>query len=238
MADGGWRQALPRSSIFVVAAFLAWATMATFVSAAASSRPDLSGVWAGPQEATTFAPGEPPMQPWARTAFSRIKPSYGPHAAPDSQDPVLVCLPPGMPRILLMPFPMKIVQTPDEVIMLFEYDHFQRQIFLNREDHPKNLKPTYMGDSIGHWDSDTLVVDTVGLTDKSWLDQVGHPHSGALHITERIRRADRETLIDDLTFEDSKSYTARWTGQQVFKLRPGWQLLEYICEDHMDLPSR
>jgi hypothetical protein len=205
---------------------------------AASAKPDLSGVWAGPQEATTFGSGEPPMQSWVRTAFGQVKPSYGPHAAPDSQDPVLVCLPPGMPRILLMPFPMKIVQTPDEVIMLFEYDHFQRQIFLNRDDHPKDLKPTYMGDSIGHWENDTLVVDTVGLTDKSWLDQVGHPHSSALHVTERIRRTDHDTLVDDLTFDDPKDYTARWSGEQVFKLRPGWRLMEYICEDHMDLPSR
>lgn len=222
----------------LIAAVLSSSGATTRVPAAAFSKPDLSGVWAGPQEATTFDASEPPMQAWVRTAFSQIKPSYGPHAAPDSQDPVLVCLPPGMPRILLMPFPIKIVQTSDEVIMLFEYDHFQRQIFLNREEHPKNLKPTYMGDSIGHWDNDTLVVDTIGLTDKSWLDQVGHPHSSGLHITERIRRVDHETLIDDLTFDDPKDYTARWTGQQVFKLRPGWQLLEYICEDHMDLPSR
>ena len=178
------------------------------------------------------------MQPWARKAFDEAKPSYGPHAAPDSQDPVLVCLPPGMPRILLMPFPIKIVQLPDEIIMLFEYDHFQRQIFLNREEHPKDLKPTYMGHSIGRWEGDALVVETVGLTDKSWLDQIGHPHSNVLRVTERIRRTDHETLVDDLTIDDSKDYTKPWNGQQVFKLRPGWQLLEYVCEDHMDLPSR
>jgi hypothetical protein len=199
---------------------------------------DLSGVWAGPQNAITFSPDEPPMQPWARTEFENAKPGYGPHATPESQDPVLSCLPPGVPRIMLMPFPLQIVQTPTEIIMLFEYDHFRRQIFLNRHEHPKDLKPTWIGDSIGKWDGDTLVIDTTGLNDKSWLDQVGHPHSDALHVIERLRRVDRETLMDDLTLDDKKAYTRSWTGQQVFKLRPGWQLLEYICEDHMDAPTR
>ncbi len=202
------------------------------------AKSDLTGVWAGQLNALTFGTGEPPMRPAAQAAFNNVKPSYGPNAAPDSQDPVLVCLPPGMPRILLMPFPVKIVQLRDEVIMLFEYDHFQRQIFLNRADHLKDLKPTYMGDSIGHWENDTLVVDTVGLNDKSWLDQVGHPHSSALRLTERIQRVARDTLVDNLTIDDPKDYSKSWTGQQVFKLRPGWQLMEYVCEDHMDLPTR
>lgn len=178
------------------------------------------------------------MRAAAQALFNSLKPSYGPNAAPDSQDPVLVCLPPGMPRILLMPFPVKIVELPDEVIMLFEYDHFQRQIFLNRTEHPKDLKATYMGDSIGHWENGMLVVDTVGLNDKSWLDQVGHPHSSDLRLTERIQRVAHDTLVDDLTIDDPKDYSKSWTGQQVFKLRPGWQLMEYVCEDHMDLPGR
>jgi hypothetical protein len=203
-----------------------------------AAKTDLTGVWAGPQNSLTFSPGEPPMRPTAQKAFNEVRPSYGPNAAPDSQDPALVCLPPGMPRILLMPFPLKIVQTPDEVIMMFEYDHFQRQIFLNRTDHPKDLKSSYMGDSIGHWENDTLVVDTTGLSDKSWLDQVGHPHSNALRLTERIRRASHDTLVDDLTIDDPKDYSKSWSGQQTFKLRPGWELLEYVCEDHMDLPNR
>jgi hypothetical protein len=203
-----------------------------------AAKGDLTGVWAGPQNSLTFSAVEPPMRATTKRAFDEVKPSYGPKAAPDSQDPVLICLPPGMPRILLMPFPIKIVQLPDEVIMLFEYDHFQRQIFLNRAEHPKDLKPTYMGDSIGHWENETLVVDTAGLSEKSWLDQIGHPHSGALRLTERIHRLDHDTLVDDLVFDDPNDYLQSWTGQQVFKLRPGWQLLEYVCEDHMDLPNR
>lgn len=197
---------------------------------------DLSGVWLGRPEADTFSASAPSMQPWAEAKFKTVKPGYGPHASALSQDPLLDCLPPGMPRILLVPFPMQIAQIPGEVIMLFEYDHYVRHIYMDRREHPKNMDLTWMGDSIGKWDGNTLVVDTVGLTDRSWLDQVGHPHSSALHLVERIRRVDHETLQDDITIDDPKAYTKPWTGQRIFKLRPGWHLKEYICEDNMEEP--
>jgi len=117
--------------------------------------------------------------------------------------------------------------------MLFEYNHFIRQIFLDRRAHPSDLDPSWMGDSIGHWEGGTLVVDTVGLNEKSWLDPVGHPHSDALHVVERIRRIDRDTLQDDLTFDDPKAYTKPWTGRQIFTRKPTWRLMEYVCEDTM-----
>lgn len=199
---------------------------------------DLSGVWSGREDADTFSPKDPPLQPWAEAKFTSVKPGYGPHASALSQDPLLDCLPPGVPRILLIPFPMQIVEIPGEVIMLFEYDHYVRYIYTDRRKHPKDLNLTWMGDSIGKWEGDTLVVDTVGLSDKSWLDQVGHPHSDALHVVERIRRVDHDTLQDDLTFDDPKAYTKPWTGQRIFKLRPGWHLMEYICEDHIEEPNR
>jgi hypothetical protein len=181
----------------------------------------------------TFSPKEPPLTPWAEAKFLAAKPGYGPRATAESQDPILKCLPPGVPRIMLIPFPMRIVQIPGEVIMLFEYDHYVRHIRMDRRQHAKGLDPTWMGDSIGWWEGDTLVVDTVGLNDKTWLDQVGHPHSDALHVVERIRRIDHDTLQDDLTIDDPRAYTKPWTGQQVFKLKPSWHLLEYICEANM-----
>ena len=91
--------------------------------------------------------------------------------------------------------------------MMFEYDHYQRLIYTNRREHPKDLDLSWMGDSIGHWEGSTRVVDTVGLNDKTWLDQVGHPHSTALHVVERLHRVDRETLVDDITIDDPKAYT-------------------------------
>ncbi len=137
---------------------------------------------------------------------------------------------------MLIPFPMQIIHLPGQVMMVFEYDHFVRFIDLERRQHPKDLNPSWMGDSIGHWEGDTLVVDTVGLNDKTWLDQVGHPHSEALHVIERFRRPDHDTLMDDITIDDPKAYAKPWTGQQIFALKRGWHLLEYICEDNMADP--
>ena len=203
-----------------------------------SSTRDLSGIWSGDQNADTFSAIDPPLTPWAEAKFRSVKPGYGPHASALSDDPLLDCLPPGVPRILLIPFPMQIVQAPGEMIMLFEYDHYVRHIYTNRGGHLMDLQPTWMGDSIGRWEGATFVVDTVGLTEKSWLDQVGHPHSDQLHVVERIRRIDHDTLEDDLTLDDLKAYTRPWTGKRFFKLRPGWHLMEYICEDHMEEPNR
>ena len=226
------------SACFNLAAVLVFAVCAFAQSPAARSIPkfpagfsprDLSGVWMERQNAVTFSSEEPPLMPWAEEKYKSVKPGYGPRATPDSEDPILNCQPPGVPRIMLIPFPMQVIQIPGEVIMLFEYDHYIRHIYLNRRAHPKELDLTWMGDSVGWWEGDTLVVDTAGLNDKTWLDQVGHPHSDALHVVERIRRVDRDTLQDNLTIDDPKAYKKPWTGRQVFKLRPSWHLLEYVC---------
>jgi hypothetical protein len=189
------------------------------------------------RDTIAFSASDPPLQAWAAERYRTSKPGYGPYATANSHDPILSCLPPGMPRILLMPFPMQIAGIPGEVLMIFEYDHFVREIYTDGRLHPKNLDPTWMGDAIGKWDGETLVIDTVGFNDKSWLDMVGHPHSDALHLTERVRRIDRKTLQDDLTIVDPRAYTKPWTGQQIFDLKPAWRLGEYICEDNMADPK-
>jgi hypothetical protein len=111
--------------------------------------------------------------------------------------------------------------------------HVFRVIHTDGRPHPQDPNPTFKGDATGHWEGDTLVVDTAGLNDKTWLDQVGHPHSDSLHVVERIRRVNRDTLQDDLTIDDPRAYAKPWTGQQVFKLKPAWRLSEYICEDNV-----
>lgn len=191
-----------------------------------------------PEGAISFTQNEPPLKPWAKKKFDAVKPGYGPRATPDSEDPTLSCLPPGIPRILLIPFPMQIIQAPGQMIMIFEYDHFIREIDMNRKTHPKDLTPSWMGDSIGSWSGDTLVVDTVGLNDKTWLDQVGHPHTSALRIIEHVRRIDHDTLQDNVTIDDPGAYTRTWTGLQTFKLKPTWKIKEYVCEDNMPDASR
>lgn len=201
---------------------------------------DLSGVWMSRGLTAIFDPADPrfekpdtmPMQPWAETKFKNTKPGYGPYATAKSEDPTLNCFPPGMPLILLVPFPMEIIQAPGRVLMYFEFGNHLRQIYTDGRGHPPDPMPTYMGHSIGKWEGDTLVVDTIGLTDKSWIDRAGHPHTEALHIVERIRRSDRNTLQFDFTFDDSKAYTRPWTGAKRFTLVPDGEILEYVCVDN------
>jgi hypothetical protein len=129
---------------------------------------------------------------------------------------------------------MEIIQIPGRVIMFFEFNHYVRQIYTDGRGHNEDLPPTWMGDSIGRWEGDTLVVDTTGFNDKTSIDRLGHPHSDAMHLVERIRRVDHDTLQDDLTVDDPKAYAKPWTGQQIFQLKPGWEITEYVCEDNVN----
>jgi hypothetical protein len=203
---------------------------------------DISGVWmldhppatAMPYWVYEFNVEEPPMTAWGEAQYKASKSSFGAHPYPlaETNDPVYHgCFPPGVPRVFIHPFPLQIVQAPGEVIMLFEYDSLRRQIFTDGRAHDTSLGPSWMGDSIGHWDGDTLVVDTVNFNDKTWIDRVGHPHTDALRVVERIRRINRDHLLDDITIEDPKAYSKPWTAHMDFLLRPKWTLAEQFCED-------
>ena len=209
-------------------------------SAAASA--DLTGVWnatGGIYNFASFSKDDPPMTPWGWEQFKAAKPSQGPNGVKlsETNDRVYRCAPPGVPYIYIQLFPMQIIQTPKEVIELFEYDHIVRYIYTDGRKHPSDLTPTYNGHSIGHWEGDTLVVDTVGFNGKNWLDRVGHPESDEMHIVEHIRRVDDKTLQVDLTFDDPKSYTKPWTAMARFGLRPAWDVLEHVCEDNLAFES-
>jgi hypothetical protein len=209
-----------------------------------SAVPDFSGVWIQVGN-VTFDPADPqgknaanlPFTPWAQAKFNAAKPAHGvnQNLPGISNDPINKCFQPGAPRVYLQPYPIEIVQTPGRVVMLFEYGQLFREIYTDGRAHPKDedLRPMSMGHSIGHWEGNALVVDAVGFTDKTWLDRTGHPHSDELHLTERFTRVDKDTLQDDLTFEDPKAYTKPWTGRKIFKLRPTWSLDESACEDSL-----
>src|SRR5690242_14402399 len=183
---------------------------------AAASAPapahDLSGVWnlhAAPTQrrflGSTYTQEPPEMTPWGTEKYMANKPSNGPrtHSLKETDDPVLkYCLPPGTPRIYLQPFPMEIVQTPKETFLLYEYDHTVRRVFTDGRTHTEDITPTYMGESIGHWEGDTFVVDTVGFNDKTWLDRDGHVHSDQLHVIERFHRTDFDDMQIDISMED------------------------------------
>ena len=205
---------------------------------------DLSGLWSQdhPRNAPVverywnyeFKKEQPPMTAWGQAQFDAAKSSFGLHTYPlaEINDPLYhACTPPGLPRVYLHPFPMEIVQTPSEVLILFEYDSLRHPIYTDGRPHDETLGPQWMGDSIGHWEGDTFVADTVNFNDKTWIDGVGHPHSDQLHLVEHMRRVDHNHLTDDITIEDPKAYSKPWTAHLDFVLRPTWSLGEQFCED-------
>jgi hypothetical protein len=200
------------------------------------------GVWYaldGEYDTASFSKGDPAMTTWGREQFTAAKPSQGPRGVKLSEttDKVYKCSPPGLPYIYLQLFPVQILEIAKEVIEFFEYDHTVRHIFTDGRTHPADVTPSYNGHSIGHWEGDTLVVDTVGLNGKIWLDRVGHPDSDQMHIIERIHRADEKTLQVDFQFDDPKSYQKPWLAQMRFRLHPDWDILEHVCEDNLAFES-
>ncbi len=188
--------------------------------------PDLSGVWrgGGPIEdlAQGLAPGESiPLLPAAKALMDKRQ---------AKDDPEANCLPTGIPRIA--PYPWRIVQTPTHIFFLFEGNiHSYRQIFMNGK-HPADPDPTWYGHSIGTWDGDTLVVDTVGFNDKFWFDFRGHPHTEQLHTIERYTRKDLGTLENKVTIIDPGDYSKPFTLTFTARLRPKEELMEYICQEN------
>jgi len=168
-----------------------------------------------------------PFQPWAKTLYEQRLANLS------KDDPEGHCLPPGIPRMMATPFPFQIFQAADRVIFLFEGGaHVWRTIYTDGRPHPKDPNPTYLGDSVGHWEGDTLVVDVIGFNDRTWLDQDGHPHSEALHIIEKYTRTDELTLHYEATIDDPKAYTKPWTTSYTIPWQPGVEPYEYICQEN------
>ena len=236
---------IPRILLPVCAALLAvsfplWAQTQTGNKKSEPAE-DLTGVWY-PSSVNTFtfiwtdAQGQRfntlPLTPWAQEKFKANHPIGGAYTALTSNDPNIGCLPPGVPNVYIHAYPVEILQVPGRTILFFEYGHFVRQIFTDGREHVKDANPNWMGDSIGKWEGDTLVVDSTGFNDKTWLDVAGHPHSEAMHIVERMRRADHDTLLIDIAIDDPQAYTAPLKTQRKYILKPGWNIMEYICEDN------
>jgi hypothetical protein len=193
-------------------------------SKTAAGTPDITGVWLIDRyQPNLFPKGNSPFTPWGEAQFKTSDTRVN--------DPNLACLPHGVPRLMFVPLPFEIYQVPGKVVTFHEAGNQVRQIHLDRQ-HPKDLDPTYNGDSIGKWEGDALVVDSVGFNDVTWLDSAGLRHSDALHVTERIHRVDHDTLQDDFTVEDPKAYTKPWTALQISKLKPGWEIAEYTCDNN------
>jgi hypothetical protein len=130
------------------------------------------------------------------------------------------------------PMPVEIMQEPNRIAILFEAWQTFKVIPTDGRDHPKNVDETWMGNSVGRWEGDTLVIDTIGLNDKTRLDTIGHPHSNQLHVVEKLTRTDPMHIAYEVTVTDPKAYKEPFQNKRVFTLKPDWELMEYSCEEN------
>lgn len=211
----------------------------------ASGQPDLSGIWqptadpndtaggiegiVGPKyliDVMRDLKGAVPFQPWAEKLYRERQ------ANKLRDNPMIRCLPAGVPRLDAYTHPYKIVQTTDLVVILYESQTMFRQIFTDGRSHPTDPEPSWLGYSIGKWEGDTLVVETMGFNGKTWLDGFGHPHSEAMKLTERFRRRDFGHMDIEITIDDPKAYTKPIRYLQPQILQPDTELIEYICNEN------
>jgi hypothetical protein len=195
-------------------------------------KPDLNGIWDHPYVPDVTKDGNNqkgsgplPFTEWGADNFKNYDVSkfdYTGH-----------CLPFGLMRSMNVGgYPIQIVQYRKYIALLFEQSTWFHVVAMDR-DHPKDLEPTWFGDSVGKWDGDTLVVDTIGFNGKTRLDTLGHPHSDQMHLVERFRLADPEHIAYEVTVDDPKTYTKPWKNTRTFwRMKPGQELIEYSCEEN------
>jgi hypothetical protein len=206
----------------------------------ADGKPDLSGIWESEMGyftnlARDLKPDEVVMLPWAKALQAeRERRDHG-------DDPMVWCMPPGVPRISMsagsMPHPFKVVQAPGLVILLYETSANStfRQVFMDGRPLPKDPQPTWLGYSVGRWDGDALVVDTIGFNGREWVDTAkGHPQTEQAHVTERFTRPDFGHLQIDITIDDPGAYAKPWRARVPVHLLPDSELIETYCENEKD----
>jgi hypothetical protein len=187
-------------------------------------------LWIGGITNLTNADGTPikmPYQPWAEgVAQDRRQNQFEPHTR---------CKPSGGPRQFLTPYGVEFVELPD-LQRMFIFDvggpHTFRIIYMDGRPHPKDFVPDYYGHNVGHWEGDTLVIDSVGYNEKFWIDRGQHPHTEKMHMIEKLTRTDMNTIRYEVTIDDPGAYTAPWTGQFSLRYVPTDELFEYVCQDN------
>jgi hypothetical protein len=208
----------------------------------ADGKPDLSGVWQVlntaawdlqdhhaqkniPAGRGVVEGNDIPYQPWAA---EKKKDNFANRA---TADPESKCLLPGVPRVTYMPYPFQILQTATRVVFLYEYVHAMREVYMDRSPHPAGHIDWWMGDSRGHWEGDTLVVDVIHFNDRTWFDRAGNFHSEQLHLVERYTALGPDHIRYEVTVDDPKVFTRPWTMSMPLyrRMERDAQVLEYEC---------
>jgi hypothetical protein len=175
-----------------------------------------------------FKPGEAPVRPEVAEVMSR-RGDHKPEALP-----LTYCLPGGVPLSTMLSEVSKIVQTPGLILIMLELGG-TRQIYTDGRKHVSDNSPSWLGYSVGRWEGDTLVVDTIGFNGKSWLDILGHPQSEQARVVERYRRRDFGHMDIEFTFNDAQMYTKPWSVTIPFVLLPDTDIIENVCENEKDV---
>jgi hypothetical protein len=196
---------------------------------------DLNGVWFGignndPDNATIrpIEGGERPFTARGLEIYRHRQAAAA--AAKPIRQPADECLPHGVPAVARLPTPLQIIETPGQVTIIHEASRTVRMVYMDEPQSPSSA-PTFMGHSVGHWDGDTLVIDTIALR-PNWLDITGAPASEQMHVIERLRKIDGGKRLENVfTIADPKMYTQPWTARREYLWYPGERVEEYICEE-------
>ena len=231
-------------ALIFLSAALAAAAQSSDIPRFADGKPDFNGVWDHPRVADVtrnsnecaantpgckqIGTGPLPFTEWGQQQW-KTKDQRVDYSAR--------CLPWGYTRAWQVEYPVEIVQTPKRLALLFESNNIFHVIHTDGTDHPKDLDPTWMGHSVGHYEGDTLVIDSTGFNGKTWIDTAEHPSSDQLHVVERIHYMDAQHLSYEVTWEDPKTYSKPIKNTRVFaRMKPGEELMEYWCmENNKDL---
>lgn len=198
---------------------LYWPAADKVAKKTAWGHPNLQGMW-GPSFIQNLGE-DAPMLPENRKKYKSME---------NVDDPTDSCVPPGVPRVMNLAFPLEIMQTEKVVYILLEYDQSTRRIYLDQE-LPKDPDPSWLGTSVGRWEGNTLVVKTTGVREETWLDMRGHLHSEKMILTEKFTRSDdNKTLTYEINIDDPTMYSKPWGVTKKHQYRPDMKINEFICE--------
>jgi hypothetical protein len=216
---------------------------------APDGKPDLTGVWhlQTTRQETSLTPSPPQTQggvSYTNNIFRDMTPEDVPEKPEAAKlraermkngtrpNPSVFCLPMGIPVNNFLVEVVKFIQAPKEIVVIYEVDGSYRQIYTDGRPLSKDMSPSWLGYSTAHWDGDTLVVETEGFNDRTWLDMIGHSHSEALHLTERYHRSDYGHMDVEMTFNDPVMYTHPFTIRFTHALIPDSDILEAYCNEN------